>query len=130
MNCFGLKEYISVDCKYQDLFIEYCEILSNIEIIYKKKTYFPRRSCMYFLNSVKKLIITGATINLESLFKKNVEPHCEKKNLFMSVAICQLQVMYMQRHDGKLHQFSLQVYVFLMVLIVPTEAAVRNSCKK
>ena len=36
MNCFGLKEYISVDCKYQDPFIEY-EILSNIEIIYKKK---------------------------------------------------------------------------------------------
>ena len=37
MNCFGLKEYISVDCKYQDPFIEYYEILSNIEIIYKEK---------------------------------------------------------------------------------------------
>lgn len=82
---------------------------------------------MYFLNSVKKLIvITGATMNLESLFKKNVEPHCEKKNLFMSVAICQFQVMDMQGHNNKLHQFSLQVYVFFDGV----DCTHRSSCQK
>lgn len=82
---------------------------------------------MYFLNSVKKLIvINGATMNLESLFKKNIEPHYEKKNLFMSVAICQLQVMDMQGHNNKLHQFSLQVYVFFNSV----DCTHRSSCQK
>ena len=53
MNCFGLKEYISVDCKYQDLFIEYYEILSNIEIIYKKNL-FPEKFIYVFLKLSKK----------------------------------------------------------------------------